>query len=155
MQLLQDKVMCLLDICFVLCKVWPIVGIQHTVGNCMNFFMTHVLFHAIKEGKQSRLHRLCWLLNFLSFFINTDKTGLIALESSNKVRRLSRRWLGPFIKSISVIVTGRDPNNLKWLALGNHKDRTQPNSEMQQCVKSHCVLIWWPTGEIFLPHQIL
>lgn len=100
----------------------------------MKFFMRNVLFYAIKEGKQSRQYRLWWLLYFLSFLINANKTGLISLESSNKARRFSRRWLDSFIKSICVIAAGRDPNNLKWLALGDHEDRTQPNSEMRQRV---------------------
>lgn len=137
------------------CKVWPIVAVQHTIVNCMKFFMRSVLFYAIKEGKQSRLHKLCWLLYSLSFLININKTGLISLEGSNKARRISRRWLDLFIKSICVIATGRDPNNLKWLALRSYKDRTQPKSEMEQRVKSYCILIWWPAGKIFLPHQIL
>lgn len=103
------------------------------------------MFYSVQQKEEHKAGYIDCVsyFSFFSFFhfkINTNKTGLISLESSSKARRFSRRWFHPFIKSICVTAPGIDPNNLKWLALGNHRDRTQPNSEMEQRVKSYCIL---------------
>ena len=127
--------------------------------NCMNFFheKCSILCNKRRTAKRVTQPVLATLVSFPSFFFKwiLIKQDWYLLKVLVKQRRFSRRWLHPFIKSICVTATGRNPNNLKWLALGNRSERTRPSSEMEQHVKSHFILIWWPRGKIFLSRQIL